>query len=129
MTGNESLAIECFNKVRCDKYWRKEACVNMIEIYLRLDDLDFWALRERNIESSPKSSIDSINILIQELSDYNSKSNEIELYKGYSKLCNCTNKSMISGAFEIFNSILATNKVSYYKKKIPVLQFNFDDNN
>ena len=65
------------------------------------------------MKCSSKSSTYSIKILLQELSDSGGEWCEIESFKGYFKLLDFSDKSTFDGAFDTFNLILTTKKVSF----------------
>ena len=106
------MALAHFDHARCDEKVRKEACVNMIEIYLRLDDYNFWTAA---IEKAAKVSapvISSLNALIQELSDIGGDRCKIETFQGYFKLLELGDSDNTENAFKIFASILESKRVS-----------------
>ncbi len=81
----------------------------MIEIYLRLDEYDFW-IKKRNIQSTPKCTIKTIEILLQELSKCDTGLRKIQLYNGYLELLSSFQNTIQSGK-EQFDSLSTLEKV------------------
>jgi hypothetical protein len=106
------LALEYFNRSRRDKSWREETCINMIEIYLRLDDYDFWFDQKNKSKKIPKSTIDSVQVLLQELTLCGTINRKVELFKGYLELMNCFENGLFVNTTKRFDLIVGSEMVS-----------------
>ena len=124
------MALEYFNRARSVNTWRKEACTNMIEIYLKLDNYDYWSttttttIKKQQNKSKmkkippTKSIIGSIEILLKELSHCSCGSDchrKVELFKGYLNLMSSFTNNGVFDSTAIdtcpFHSILSLEKV------------------
>ncbi len=84
----------------------------MIEIYLKIDDYNFWTSTIEKFTKASAHEIISLNALIQELSDIGGERCKVETFKGYFKLLELDGGNNIENASQIFTSILASKKVS-----------------
>lgn len=84
----------------------------MIEIYLRIDDYNFWTSTIEKFTKASACEMSSLNALIQELSDIGCERCKIETFKGYLKLLELGDGNNIENASQIFTSILASKRVS-----------------
>ena len=110
--GDFNAALTHFNHARCDSRWNATALVEMIEIYLSLDDVNFWIqICEETDCNELKRRRNTVNSFLDELSMINSEHSErIAVFRGYAKmLCNDDDKL---DAFHLFQSILTKKKVS-----------------
>jgi len=93
--GNLSDALLCFNNARYSKEWGAEAIEQMIEIYLFIDDIDFWSA-VRNSEKINVENLQSAEILLSELDNLVSDKKKYKTLLAYSQLqkaCQCKHES------------------------------------
>jgi len=116
--------LESFNCARGDKQLHvgKEACKNMIEIYLRLDDYDFWITKTRTTRSETPdptiSIISSLKTLLQQYFAVGGEGNQIQLFNGYLKLLDSSHCNNMNEAFDVFNTVLKGREVSDHIKPL-----------
>ena len=64
--------------------WREQSIINMIEIYLNLDDVGFWAKPHKSVIR--REVVNSVEKLIEKLREISKDTTRVELFQAYYEL-------------------------------------------
>jgi tetratricopeptide repeat protein 21B len=107
MLGDPIAALKYFDLARNSKEWSQIASINMIQIYLRIDDFAFWC-SSRSALALDEGSLKSASILINQQID--SDSNEAMILRGYWEVIKAFDNGNFDAPTKHFNGILKGDK-------------------
>ncbi len=102
LLGDPVTALKCFDCTRRSRRWSEKAVLNMIEIYLRLDDFGFWCASSNTL-AFEEESLKSIHALMKTI---NFSSERGMILKGYWDIVKALNDGHFDSATNHFNEIL-----------------------
>ncbi len=127
LNSKPALALNSFHRVR--KYgsskWFLIACLHMVEMYLQIDDFDYWC-NQSNVAEIPDEIMRSVMTLFKELKKKFPHSLKLRVLRGYFEIIKSIETKNFEKPIKHFSAILKLDKESVPSLLGLVLVYRFD---